>query len=477
MLLCLASFHLNGQCTSCDHTYSGGNFNINANNGQTVCIAANLSSNVNLSNGVTYCIQNGVTWTANNGFNWPGNVTIDVNGGTLVLNGNNNFNGGGNVINTGGSGTLNYGVTNASFNGNLIINNAGNLNFTAPGQQFITRINLNNTGTVTKNSGKLFLDKGTITNDGTFNVSGDLENQEMDTFTNNGTLAVGGEYYSHGKFVNNGTTDIDGGLRVGDKGPGDFLNNNLITVDGGLQFQGSGNIQNNGGIDIITGNLTGGGTITGDGSGNNYVNVVAGNTTNYTGTATNNQIISTNSPPAALPVKVYNFNGVAIDDYNQISWQAADAVGFSHFELQKSSDAKNFESMHRLEALDLNETGGSQFYEFKDTSPIEGQNYYRLLMKDLDGSYAYSSIISVFFEFGAEYIYFQNPTQGQQILLKTNIRKPVIEIIDNLGREVKYKMTKGDSYWRIIPKTYHYEVLILRVRGNKKIFSKRVILN
>lgn len=480
LVVLFSSFESIAQCTSgCTYTYSGvspnNNTNVNLNGNQKLCItgnAGNLSINFNGSNN-SICINDGVTWTQSNGLNFSAGTIIDVNGGTFTWSGSNNFNGSGNVINVGTSGTLNMGMTNAPFNGNMSINNAGNLNFTAGGTQTMTRLNLTNSGTVTKSSGKLFFDKGSVSNSGTMNIAV-LENQEMSAFDNIGTLNVSGEYYSHGKFNNTGSVTIGGGLRVGDKGPGDFVNNNLITVSGGLLFQGSGNIQNNGGIDILTGNLTGNGVITGDGSGNNYIQVVNGTNTN-SGSVTNNQIFVGTTPTSPFPIKAYNLKAQKLEDEVQLSWEATDASGFSHFEIQRSTDAVSFESIGR-EKYNQELQKKSATFNFRDINPIEGLNYYRLRMVDLDGSVNFSKIIVFDFEIGAEYIYFQNPTESQEILLHTNIKNPEISIIDNLGRDVKYSISKNGSSWSIKPKRYYYDTVLLRVKGDEKTFIKRVVL-
>ena len=103
----------------------------------------------------------------------------------------------------------------------------------------------------------------------------------------------------------------------------------------------------------------------------------------------NNDLICDES--AFLPVELAHFDGKALDCHNELHWTAASEVDFSHYELEWSSDGRNFSTKMVLPGQ-----GGIQVssYDFVDKT-IGLDNYYRLKMVDLDGSWAYSDMIFI----------------------------------------------------------------------------------
>lgn len=109
-----------------------------------------------------------------------------------------------------------------------------------------------------------------------------------------------------------------------------------------------------------------------------------------------------------FPVSLAFFKARNLGKSNSINWQTSLETGFSHFEVQRSSDAKSFESIARVETL--NTTSENKEYFYNDEKPIIGHNYYRLKMVDLDKTTRYSKIVDVFFDgFGSPVLY-PNPT-------------------------------------------------------------------
>ena len=95
---------------------------------------------------------------------------------------------------------------------------------------------------------------------------------------------------------------------------------------------------------------------------------------------------ATGSP---LPIKLISFEATATENSVVLNWESSDENNFDHFELQKSRNAKSFESIYLAESKYPN---GHQ-YRFEDLQPFTGDNYYRLKMNDTDGTFSYSDII------------------------------------------------------------------------------------
>ncbi len=92
-----------------------------------------------------------------------------------------------------------------------------------------------------------------------------------------------------------------------------------------------------------------------------------------------------------LPLNLLSFTGTKEKGANLLSWKTVSEVNTMNFEVQSSTDAKNFTKIGTVTA---NGSGNHQ-YSYQDATPYYGNVYYRLKMNDRDGSFAYSKIISL----------------------------------------------------------------------------------
>ena len=95
-----------------------------------------------------------------------------------------------------------------------------------------------------------------------------------------------------------------------------------------------------------------------------------------------------------LPVRLAGFSATPAENSTHLEWRTAEEENVSHFEIQRSPDARTWTSL-ALNAPAIGE--GGHRYEAVDVSPLAGVAYYRLKMIDLDGTFAYSQIVSVDF--------------------------------------------------------------------------------
>jgi hypothetical protein len=115
---------------------------------------------------------------------------------------------------------------------------------------------------------------------------------------------------------------------------------------------------------------------------------------------------------APLPVRLVSFVGKNTEKGNQLTWKTSSEVNFSHFEVERSVNAKAFDKIGKVEG------NKGEKYDFVDNSSIITHNsslYYRLKMVDLDGSSAYSKIIALNTENSENTIgqIYPNPSYGE----------------------------------------------------------------
>ncbi len=137
-----------------------------------------------------------------------------------------------------------------------------------------------------------------------------------------------------------------------------------------------------------------------------------------------------------LPVQLISFEAGVRENDAVLSWLVADAENFSHFELQKSSDARQFKTFGRVAF-----TGAHKHYEAIDKNLVQeasedGKLYYRLKMIDTDGSFAYSKIEQVAIPRADKYIY-PNPASGKFWLNAAELSQvALLEIIGGDGKQL-----------------------------------------
>jgi len=96
--------------------------------------------------------------------------------------------------------------------------------------------------------------------------------------------------------------------------------------------------------------------------------------------------------PSALPLSLLDFEASKLADGRvQLNWQTSEERNTHHFEIERSVDGVRFD--HEVGSVKAAGTTNQLLkYQSYDLSPVKGDNFYRLKMVDLDGSYTYSQI-------------------------------------------------------------------------------------
>ena len=100
----------------------------------------------------------------------------------------------------------------------------------------------------------------------------------------------------------------------------------------------------------------------------------------------------------------------------RIDWQTAWEINNSHFIIERSYNAKNFESIGSVEGK--GDVSGQSDYSFIDNQPLEGLNYYRIRQVDRKDGIATSSedsfsrIVSIKTSDIEQSVVYPNPTKN-----------------------------------------------------------------
>ncbi|MGN6420642.1 MAG: hypothetical protein ACTHMC_24235 [Pseudobacter sp.] len=105
------------------------------------------------------------------------------------------------------------------------------------------------------------------------------------------------------------------------------------------------------------------------------------------GCTISDEIVITNA--STLPITLESFTGKQVDCNIRLNWKVSEAVNFSHFEIEKSTDAQTFTKMATVAY------SGASDFNWTDISPEASSNYYRLKLVDTDARFKHSNIIFV----------------------------------------------------------------------------------
>ncbi len=164
------------------------------------------------------------------------------------------------------------------------------------------------------------------------------------------------------------------------------------------------------------------------------------NTATFTVDFTNGQYYTLGSTEvAALPITLLSFEAKKINE-NQVrlDWTTADETNNAFFTIERSTDGKKFEAIANLQGAGNSEN--TNLYNWIDTNPIIGNNFYRLRQTDFSGESSVSEMLRVFIEFNAgaiEYNIYPNPIQiGESLNIKYGVSEESM-------LEIKFVSTSG----------------------------------
>lgn len=96
----------------------------------------------------------------------------------------------------------------------------------------------------------------------------------------------------------------------------------------------------------------------------------------------------------ALPLDITRFEGQAIHKQVQLSWTTAQEFNNDYFEIERSADGMNYTPIGRVASL-FHTSSTPTGYQFTDSLPFNGINFYRLKEVNISGSFAYSDVVPV----------------------------------------------------------------------------------
>lgn len=161
--------------------------------------------------------------------------------------------------------------------------------------------------------------------------------------------------------------------------------------------------------------------------------------------------------PNPLPVSLTDFTAKKYKDMVRLSWITSSELNNDYFTIERSQDGRSFSEVVKVKGKGT--TNNLQQYETIDEQPYKGLSYYRLKQTDFDGSYEYSDLRSVYFNFDGEVVIYPNPAtpDGFYIQLgeESNIEILSVDLYDAAGKSVTAckTMIVSPGLYNVIPES------------------------
>ena len=110
-----------------------------------------------------------------------------------------------------------------------------------------------------------------------------------------------------------------------------------------------------------------------------------------------------------FPVEFTAFEAKHINRIVQLKWETEQEENLSHFEIERSLDSRNFQSLGQVK---IAKVMGSNSYQYNDSIQMLNTFYYRIKAVDFDGTATYTSIREVKMDV-AVFEVFPNPTKDR----------------------------------------------------------------
>lgn len=151
-----------------------------------------------------------------------------------------------------------------------------------------------------------------------------------------------------------------------------------------------------------------------------------------------NYRVPSNQPQVPLPVELLAFTAQRHGKQVDLNWATASEKNSRSFDVERSADGQQFTAILSKAGQGTSSTRTN--YTAADRQPLPGLSYYRLKQIDLDGTFAYSPVVSVQSDGAVEIGIYPNPTAGKLTISLPGAlaaSAPRVRISDLMGRVVK----------------------------------------
>jgi uncharacterized delta-60 repeat protein len=178
---------------------------------------------------------------------------------------------------------------------------------------------------------------------------------------------------------------------------------------------------------------------------------------------------------SVMPLKLTSFTANKEAKANMLHWSTEDEINVAKYEIQKSKNGREFNSIGSLSA-------GSRKYIFTDDKPLPGANFYRLKMIDKDEKFEYSPIRIINNNGNIKVSIYPVPVKGTLNLqmYSSKKEKAQITVTDILGKTIittTISLEAGLNHTLINLQTLNKGAYFLKVVTSEGNNTKKIVID
>lgn len=154
---------------------------------------------------------------------------------------------------------------------------------------------------------------------------------------------------------------------------------------------------------------------------------------------------------SVLPITLSDFYAVQTLEGVALKWLVESEINVSHYLIERSNDARNWASIKQIESIAATAGNFNLLYQALDDAPIKGNNYYRLVTVNSNGTKEISKIISVFHQNQTNSNFSLSQTEKEIFIYLNNPAIQELIIASAQGAIIK-KISKGATSEIVISK-------------------------
>lgn len=144
-----------------------------------------------------------------------------------------------------------------------------------------------------------------------------------------------------------------------------------------------------------------------------------------------------------LPVDLVSFSASKQSGMALLTWKTVQEINVAKYELERRAGSGGFTS---ITTLNPNGSGTSGNYNYVDSTPLPGINYYRVKIITRDGQVIYSATRKIDFgNKGDDVLIYPNPVTGNRIFISASANCSSAVLYDAAGKLVKSYPLQGTS--------------------------------
>ena len=174
-----------------------------------------------------------------------------------------------------------------------------------------------------------------------------------------------------------------------------------------------------------------------------------------------------------VPLKLVSFSGSLNRNNVNLAWQTQNELNSKDFIIEYSTDGQNFTTVGTVAAKNL---AGTNNYSFVHSPAFSTNNFYRLKIRDLDGSFVFSEILKIGNrQVNTSWVY---PTvvENNVIHVYPDVTMNAVELYTSQGQLVLKQILTGSTYKEIPVNGLAKGMYLIKLKTGRSAVTEKVVI-